>query len=137
MGSGDLNQVYHRVLDWWQLLSPTTALCFWRSPLAPTCWLAASCPASLLGASTVGIEGVEESIAGGGAACLATLGFLATPVCRLAACPPGQRLLGKGEEVGAFTVGREGGEEITAGAGPLPPPQSPQPPWCACLAPAE
>ena len=98
------------------LLAPTTALYFWRSPLAaPTCGLAASCPAPLLGASTVGSEGVEESTASGGAACLAALGFLATPACRLAACLPGQWLLGEGEEVGASTVGQEGGEESTAG----------------------
>ena len=98
------------------LLAPTTALYFCSSLLAaPTCWLAASCPAPLLGASTVGSEGVEGSTAGSVAASLTTLGFLAAPACRLAACLPGQRLLGEGVEVSASTVGREGGEGTTGG----------------------
>ena len=62
------------------LLAPTTAFYFIRRFLAaPTCWLAASCPEQLLGASTVGSEGVVGATPGSGAACLATLGFLATP----------------------------------------------------------
>ena len=65
----------------------------------------------------VEVLGNEGSTAGGVAACLTTLGFLATPACWLAACLPGQRLLGEGVEVSASTVGREGGEGTTTGSG--------------------
>ena len=71
----------------------------------------------MLGASTVGSEGVVGATAGGRAACLATLGFLAAPMCRQATCLPGQQLLGDGVEMSASTVGQEGGEETTAGSG--------------------
>ena len=111
MGSGSLNHMLQQMLDRWKLLAVSHHRIILHKKLlgSPMSWLAASCPELLLGASTVRSEGLVGATAGGGAACLAALGFLATPVCRLASCPPGQRLLGKGEEVGAFTVGREGG----------------------------
>ena len=48
-------------------------------------------------------------------ACLAPVGFLAAPACRLAACLLGQWLLGEGVEDSASTVGQEGVEGTTAG----------------------
>ena len=52
------------------MLAPTTALYFIISFLAaPTCWLAASCPKPLLGASNVGSEGVLGATASGVTAC--------------------------------------------------------------------
>ena len=50
-------------------------------------------------------------------ACLAPVGFLAVPACRLAACLLGQWLLGEGVEGSASTVGGEGVEGTTAGGG--------------------
>ena len=65
----------------------------------------------------MGSEGARGSTPGIGAACLAPVGFLAAPACRLAACLLGQRLLGEGVEGSASTVGREGVEGTTAGGG--------------------
>ena len=75
----------------------------------------------MLGASTVGSEGVEGSTACGGAVATALV-FLATLACRIATGGAEELLLG------ASTVGREGVE------GTLPPIQSPQLRWWACPA---
>ena len=94
------------------MLAPTTALYFIRSFLAaPTCRLAASCPDEpppVLGASTVGSEGVEVGTACGGTIATAS-GFLVALACRVAAGGVEELLLG------ASAVGSEGGEGTTAG----------------------
>ena len=138
MGSGSLNHMLQQMLDRWKLLAVSHHRIILHKKLlgSPMSWLAASCPELLLGASTVRSEGLVGATAGGGAACLAALGFLATPTRRLAACLHGQRLLGIGVEASASTVEVKVERGLPPASGPLPPLPSPQLPLHACLAPA-
>ena len=95
MGSSGFNQMLHHVLDRWKLHH---LLILYKKLLGqiPTCRLAASCPDEpppVLGASTVGSEGVEVGTACGGTVATA-LGFLAALACRVAAGGVEELLLG-------------------------------------------
>ena len=102
--------LYH-VLDWGEPLAGSDdGLVLQEKVLGHcTCWLAAGSPDEpLLGASTVGCEGVEGGTTGGRAAAT-TLGFLAALACWLATGGTEKLLLG------ASTVGSEGVDGTTTG----------------------